>query len=50
MLRDGISEADARKRAAVQAEEDALSAAADHEIKNYPPYAIGPQLESLRLI
>ena len=50
MLRDGISEADARKRAAVQAKEDALSAAADHEIKNYPPYEIGAQLEALRLI
>ncbi len=48
-LRDGITEADAKKRVAAQAEEDRLSDAATHIIKNYPPYDAAAQLEALLL-
>lgn len=48
--RDGLTEAEAKKRVAAQAEEDALSEQADLQLKNYPPYEIGPQLNAMCLI
>ena len=48
--RDGLTEAEAKKRVAAQAEEDALSEQADLQLKNYPPYEIEPQLNAMCLI
>lgn len=48
--RDGISAAQAEQRIAAQEKEDALSEAADHILKNYPPYEIEPQITSFCVI
>ena len=48
--RDGISEEDAAKRIAAQAEEDALSEKADVKIRNYPPYDLREELERAHLM
>lgn len=48
--RDGLTEDEAKKRVAAQAEEDALSAQADHILKNYPPYEIDGQITAMCLL
>ena len=48
--RDGIDANEAKKRATVQKEEDALSEKADIIIKNYPPHSAEEQLKIYHLI
>ncbi len=50
LARDGISEAEAKKRMAAQAAEDALSDRADCILKNFPPYGIEEQITAFCII
>ncbi|MCH5198759.1 MAG: threonylcarbamoyl-AMP synthase [Oscillospiraceae bacterium] len=50
MMRDNISPEEAKKRIAVQEEEDILSNSADIIIKNYPPYSLEEQLKKYNII